>query len=356
MNLMITNQEVIDTPISKEAMNRQPGLGGLTDQQIAEIIALGSKGETYARICEQTGAPISLISTILMGADIKPLLIRRQLREKRIAEVAEVHQQKKAVRKTQISPRDQKIIELRTSWATLEEIGQQVGLTRERVRQILKKHNIADPADIRRQESLKKKEEMIELGQRIEQWVREHPGCTLPELAFALSLDQSQARVGVPGSCAHLIVNPEANRRFNVSPRRWTRVEVLDALRRAAMFEQPLSYVRYDELRTTHSINGPSAIRVLQIFGTWAKACSEAGVEHGRRIRATYPRRWSEDEMVDFVASFLQQSSTGSLAAYEQWAKQNDAPSGPTIRLQFGSWPEAKTRANLLLRTLWTDH
>jgi hypothetical protein len=60
--------------------------------------------------------------------------------------------------------------------------------------------------------------------------------------------------------------------------------------------------------------------------------------------------------MIDHLAAFLLQSPTGSLDAYNEWSRVNDAPGGQTVRNQFGGWREARTRALLLLRSLWTDH
>jgi DNA-binding CsgD family transcriptional regulator len=333
-------------------MTRKPGLGGLSNSEIEHVVALGESGETYARISEQTGVPVSLVNTILMGAGVKPMLIRRAQREKRVAEIA----RQRANARATVSPRDQEMISLRRAGSTLDEIGQRFDITRERVRQILKKHNVPDPAEARRATRLVQEQEARALGQKIERWVREHPGCTVPELSFALTLDEKSIDACIPRTCAHLIVLPEMRNKKNMVPRRWTRAEVLDAIRTAAATETPLSYVRYDEIRVSESINGPSAVRILQIFGTWSKACTEAGVQHGRRIRTSYQRRWTAEEMVEYLANFLRHSTTGSLDAYDKWAKEHDAPSGQTLRLQFGSWPEARTRANLLLRSLWTEH
>jgi hypothetical protein len=60
--------------------------------------------------------------------------------------------------------------------------------------------------------------------------------------------------------------------------------------------------------------------------------------------------------MIDHLAAFLLHSPTGSLDAYNEWSRVNDAPGGQTVRNQFGGWREARTRALLLLRSLWTDH
>ena len=336
----------------KTDMGRKPGLNGLSDAEVHTIIQLGESGATLAEISERTAVPVALVNTILMGAGIKPMLIRRNLRERRIKELA----QERAERKKQPSPRDAMILALALEGKTYQEIGLQFGLTRERVRQIIARHDGKAPLEVRR-EQRRNEQDMVEKNATgVARWLREHPGATTVEIGLALGLSNSDVEKFLGHRVRHLVLVPEDRQGVRFNPVRWTRAEILDAIRLAATFESPLSYVRYDEIRTEHSINGPSAIRILQIFDTWSAACREAGVQHGRRIRSRYTRRWSADEMIDHLAAFLLHSPTGSLDAYNEWSRVNDAPGGQTVRNQFGGWREARTRALLLLRSLWTDH
>ncbi|MEY3617377.1 MAG: hypothetical protein RL726_75 [Actinomycetota bacterium] len=334
------------------AMGRKPGLNGLSDAEVRAIIEMGESGATLAEISERTGVSVALVNTILMGAGIKPMRVRRRLRESRI----EVLARDRAEHRKQTSPRDARILALALEGATYQEIGLQFGLTRERVRQIIAKHNGKVPLDVRR-EKRRQERELVEKNEvRVERWLREHPGATVVEIGLALGLTNSDVEKLLGHHIRHLVLVPDDRQGIRYQPVRWTRAEILDAIRRAATVESPLSYARYDEIRVEHCIDGPSAIRILQIFDTWTAACREAGVRHGRRIRSRYTRRWSADEMIDHLASFLLQSATGSLDAYNEWARDGDAPGGQTVRNQFGGWREARTRALLVLRSLWTDH
>lgn len=339
-------------PNEKERhMERKPGLSGLSDAEIRRVIELGEAGATLAEISQRTEVPVALVNTILSGAGVRPMLVRRNLREQRIKELA----RERAERKKQPSPRDEMILALAREGKTYQEIGLQLGLTRERVRQIVAKHDGKTPLAIRQERRRIEDEKSKRKSALVVQWLRDHPGATIVEIGFALGMSSDDVEALITHRVRHLVLVPEDRNDHRFKPHRWTRAEILDAIRMAGEIESPLSYVRYDEIRTENSIDGPSAIRILQIFDTWSAACREAGVRHGRRMRGRYTRRWTADEMIDHLATFLRQAPAGSLDAYNEWSRQNDAPGGQTIRNQFGSWREARTRALLLLRSLWTD-
>lgn len=348
---MNQSHEHIVTNEKTYPMDRKPGLGGLSDAEIRRIIELGEAGATLAEISERTAVPVALINTILMGAGVKPMLVRRKLREQRIKDLAN----EKAERQKRPSPRDEMILALASEGKTYQEIGLLLGLTRERVRQIVAKHDGRAPLEVRQERRKIEDEKSKQNSALVTRWLRDHPGATIVEIGLALGMSNGDVEGFVTHRVRHLVLVPEDRNDLRFKPHRWTRAEILDAIRAAGDIESPLSYVRYDEIRAEHSINGPSAIRILQIFDTWSAACREAGVQHGRRMRGRYTRRWSADEMIDHLATFLQQSTAGSLDSYNEWSRENDAPGGQTIRNQFGSWREARGRALLLLRSLWTD-
>lgn len=105
----------------------------------------------------------------------------------------------------------------------------------------------------------------------------------------------------------------------------------------------PLSHVMYDKLRRAGSI---SAVRVMQRYDTWVKACRAAGIEPGVTHRS-YQRRWTLDELVAAVRRYLEsKGARGSYADYDRWSKADvDRPSAQTIRNGLGSWNAAKALA-----------
>lgn len=87
----------------------------------------------------------------------------------------------------------------------------------------------------------------------------------------------------------------------------------------------------------------PTAVTVTYRFGSWSKACEQAGIPG--RGRTTRPR-WTEEECVEAVRAFLGEAGARrSSADYVAWATGREVPSYPTVVSRLGSWPEAKARA-----------
>ena len=143
--------------------------------------------------------------------------------------------------------------------------------------------------------------------------------------------------------------------------------DILDALRRAAGdVGEPLTKVKYDAWRHEHP-GVPSAIRIIQVAGSWIAACTDAGV--GTGPSGGMPPRWTREQVVTFMAAFLNNPNTTSTTyqAYGDWAKgigkapdgaltragnprsatqrPNIVPSPQTVRNTLGNWTDAKIEA-----------
>lgn len=118
---------------------------------------------------------------------------------------------------------------------------------------------------------------------------------------------------------------------------RYTDREIARALRTAVrIVGEPLSVGKYDKVRAT--FEGPSAIRLIQRFGTWNAACEAAGVKAGESKRS-YSKKWERDQIVDLVRKYLAQSRRVSFADFSIWLKQiKGAPSAATCRNVGISW------------------
>lgn len=118
---------------------------------------------------------------------------------------------------------------------------------------------------------------------------------------------------------------------------RYTDREIARALRTAAkMAGEPLSVGKYDKIRDT--FEGPSAIRLIQRFGSWSSACAAAGVKSGEAKR-TYVRKWERTQIVDLVRSYLRENRKVSFSDFSIWLKQVPAsPSPATCRNVGISW------------------
>jgi len=118
---------------------------------------------------------------------------------------------------------------------------------------------------------------------------------------------------------------------------RYTDREISRALRTAARIAgEPLSVGKYDKIRST--FEGPSAIRLIQRFGSWNAACESAGVKAGEAKRS-YIKKWNRDQIVLLVKQYLKEPGKPSFASFSIWLKQvKDAPSAATCRNVGHSW------------------
>jgi hypothetical protein len=122
-----------------------------------------------------------------------------------------------------------------------------------------------------------------------------------------------------------------------VAKERYSDGEIAGALRAAGKIAgEPLSVGKYDKIRSTCA--GPSAIRLIQRFGSWSAACEAAGVKSGEAKR-TYVRRWERSQIVDLVRQYLRASRKVSFQDFSQWLKKvPNAPSSATCRNVGVSW------------------
>ncbi|WP_164519736.1 sigma factor-like helix-turn-helix DNA-binding protein [Nocardioides ferulae] len=223
---------------------------------------------------------------------------------------------------------------------TYQEIGDLFGMTRERVRQIIKKAGI-DKTTRRAARAEAEVEALAFDGDLIREWVRHNPARTIEEASEALGLSAQRIRQALGSDAGRLFVRP-----FHQGlARRYSDADIIEVLSAAAALASgPLTKTAYDEYVAAHG--GPSGIRVLQRFGSWKAACEAAGVTCGQ-ARRSYTRRWTAGTMVDnLIAYFDSPGATGAFADYDQWSRGHaDRPSGQTIRNHFGSWQAAKTAA-----------
>jgi hypothetical protein len=323
----------------------------VTEQQIELAISLLKQALTLDEIEKQTGLNPSQINQIAHKHGLeKPWIIRKRIRE-------ETKMNAKIKRIPKNAERDMQIVELAKTGSTLHEIALQYGVSRERVRTVLIKNNAITPIEFRKQERAQNAESNNLKSQIVQNWVKTHMGCTIVELSLGTGLAQKECVQHLPKGTKHLILNPgEATNSNTWTTEKWTDNQILDGIRAAGVFASPLSYVSFDRIRKEHNIDAPSAIRILQRFGTWKNACEQAGVQTGQTMRSKYQRNWTEEEMIQWLATFMRQSTTSSYAAYNEWSKNQDGvPGGQTIRNLVGSWVECYELALLTLRKEWTD-
>lgn len=164
-----------------------------------------------------------------------------------------------------------------------------------------------------------------------------------------LSLAEVGARHGITKERVHQIFKRhvglsvrdlEQHRASGASPA--ARDDVLDGLRRIAALPggSPLTGAFYDKHRTGDDL---SATRVIQRFGSWADACTAAGVKANAPSGRSGSAKWSEDDLLAWVRRYLDAEPAGTYAGLAAWLKEHKAdgaPSAQTLRNKLGTWRE----------------
>ncbi|WP_164983782.1 Z1 domain-containing protein [Cellulomonas endophytica] len=244
--------------------------------------------------------------------------------------------------------RDAQIVAMRASGSTLQEIGDGFGLTREAVRQILTKRGGVSSSEARQARAAEAQRRDARAVRDLRADVLAHPGTTVEEVADRVALPVDEVRRLLPDDVRRLLVRPQPW----VSPR-WSHDQTMQALVDAATFEWPLSSTAYDDLLRVGEVQGPSAVRIGQVYGSFSAACEAAGVEPVRAPRDDYQSRWTDTELLDWVADYLRApGSSGSFSGYEAWraVHGSDAPSGGTLRNRYGAWSAVKQTTFLYMR------
>ena len=198
--------------------------------------------------------------------------------------------------------RDLEIIEARVRGTTLDEIGREMGITRERVRQRVARYenpNLTLSSASLSAHRAKASEVMRqEVVSTVVHYMIDNPASGIMEIAVGTRIPERTVREALPESLRKFIASPS---RDLAAARRWSDEQILEALRQASNYQFPLSGPKYDSLVALGEIDGPTSIRVLQIFGTWSRACGLAGVASLSPLRSDYDRSWSNQELLDFV-------------------------------------------------------
>tara|TARA_Y100000031_G_scaffold75969_1_gene83646 strand:- start:1737 stop:2609 length:873 start_codon:yes stop_codon:yes gene_type:complete len=241
--------------------------------------------------------------------------------------------------------REGKMVELREAGWTLEAIGDQFGVGRERVRQLLNETGAVSAQELSERARLKREEETESAAAAMRAQVRANPGTTLDAVAEQFGVDLPTVRRALTTAEMKLIVQAEGRSASDAS-KKWSRQELLDLLKVAATYSWPVTVNSYDALLEVGEIDGPTSQLFGLRFGSWSAACAEAGVESGS-ARLSYNRAWSEGDLWQYVCNYLlDPATTGTLRDFEMWCADKDgAPSTASIRKRLGGWQTMKAGA-----------
>lgn len=221
---------------------------------------------------------------------------------------------------------------------TLEEAGSRVPVTRERMRQILLKHTGLAT------QHLKTHREGLREARRLTRGVEQLR--LLAEADRELDVVELGRRSGLTSDEVREELGPKESLR-RIRPNTWTvgvdDSELLDEIVRVARMPggAPLSSTFYDRHR---GVDLPGSVRVIQRFDTWSEACRQAGVTSVAAARSVYERRWTKDDLLDWVRTYLEEvGHSATYAGLSSWLKERSAegaPSAQTVRNNVGTWSD----------------
>ncbi len=240
--------------------------------------------------------------------------------------------------------RDEHLVAFVKEGATLDEAGSRFGISRERVRQILKREGIKVGELPGRKEARARRrlDRLSERAPAIEAMWRE--GMTYEEIARELDLSLRPVKELIYERVSReerLARGAQKNSDQNRSPEEWA----LQALRDAARIlgRTPSSHT-YDELRAKGLIEGPGSTTITTRFG-WAAACELAGLTPNPRSPSPRfgSRIYSEDDLRLAMRRITELAGhPPSLTEYDAHRKAGE-PTAAAIRQRYGSWLFARS-------------
>lgn len=239
--------------------------------------------------------------------------------------------------------RDEQIRLMRGEGQTLQEIADAVGVTRERVRQILRRIGGPTAAEVREGAAQRHRDLQDDIAARVREDLSTHPGSTADEVAARLGCSKRDVQQHVPEDLRARIVNPAAT-----VEQVWSDEDIMQALRTVGTYAFPVASADYDALLRTGEVQGPSVARICQRFGNWGNACRLAGVEPPPPRRDHYQSKWTDEDILAFVQDYLAApGSSGTFSDYDPWRREHapSAPSSALLRQRLGPWTQVKRKA-----------
>jgi DNA-binding CsgD family transcriptional regulator len=323
------------------------------DPELTEKVReLALAGTTIREIAEQLSISDNQAYSILKSLDIEaPWKVRRAKRE--AARAAQQAAAAAAKAESAVIP-PSFLVNLYLEGQTLEEIGNQVGLSRERVRQLIVRggFSVKQLGQQRKQAAVA---EVTQAQNTIAAWVESHKGCTLEEIEAATGYSVDRIRKLLNPRLRHLILRDADELKQEVSAlRKWSEEQTLFALRQAAKRVSPLTREAYDGLIKSGVVIGPVGSGIVHKFDSWVAACEAAGVQPGEAVRDNYQREFAYGDLKAALIQFISESDNLSVDAYDKWESLKEGlPSSVLIRVRYGTWQTAWRTALKALRKEW---
>lgn len=237
--------------------------------------------------------------------------------------------------------------ELYQGGATLDEVGRQFGVTRERIRQIFREHgfptrSVGESQQLKRQQQLSADPELI---------CRTYLDCKdLAEVARRLELPRSLVREVVDSELTAADRRKDRNTR-----KKYSDDELIDFLRAASQdLGGVLSGAAYDEFarsrRTADGRPWPTRQTHILRYGTWRKAVTAAGLSANPSSPIAGQTLFDDNQCIDALRAAARSIGRAPTAdEYEEFARLSGGafPSQATVRNRLGRWYQALRRAGL---------
>jgi len=247
---------------------------------------------------------------------------------------------------------------LREQGWSLDEIALRFGVSRERVRQILRAHGGPDPQDIadarrRRAEGHAEQriDELLDLWRRGEQPRRaadklglQAAACRSTIERFATDVDRAARRASMAGA-----------RRVQTYSDRDIIVALTSVATRVGRVPSAKEYATH-----ARDLNYPSLPTILNRMGGWAHALRAAGMEPIGGTRRKRRRRWTEEACWAALRRVCDElGEIPTVLSYERHAAgRKELPSAATLRNRLGRWSSIATQLAAqreLARAVQTD-
>lgn len=223
--------------------------------------------------------------------------------------------------------------------ATLQEIGDRFGVTRERIRQILGRDTPWSSTELAAATRRLREDRRAENGRAVEEWSLAHPAVPVDRAVTPLGLSEAQVLE---------LLGPRRNRhrvsaaKSTASSRR-SDAEILEDLRAYHRQTGSTTGAGFKYWARDHGVPGPQTTAIR--FGTWNDALAAAGIA----AVAGRPRSgFTDDDLWAALVAFVRDPDGGTTAqAADAWlAARPAAPSSALIRQRMNaSWSEIVSRA-----------
>lgn len=239
-----------------------------------------------------------------------------------------------------LDDRNARIIEMYNSGSTLEAIGEYFDITREGVRQILKKAGVQRRVGGERR-SFSHDRIMAQNGPQIDALFDKYR--SLPKV-----LEEMKGS-GVPYRWIREYLAPRRNEAVKTQhvEKLWSDETLLSILRMASGGKGTVTSNSYEKWRETALIDGkrpPTHAVIAWRFGSWRNALNAAGLADRPAYRE-YSRRWTKEDafkaVADYVAEAEAEGKRGTFNGYDAWSRTRNVPSGAYLRILTGmTWSQ----------------